>query len=180
MSVIGIRVAGAGIAHGSPNPVVLTATSCPPIRPQVFEGPVWQAECLCPLVKHDEVPYEKGTCGLYAHTNALVEVRSGVLGSDPPVALSERPNLARRQWMIPGVAIVVVECLGRTVWHDNGVLRSATQVPLEIWLGPYYGDAIEPLSRRYQCPASLLRPGRYLWSGGRLHWQPEPIGVVPF
>lgn len=125
-----------------------------------LEAPLVEAKCLCPLrwitggiggSTCRQVPSREGTCGLYSVKQEEIE---GCLLEEGGVIVH-----TKRGGVLQGDALLLVEALGRTIHHDNGVLRSQKQLIRKIWLPELYWDRAERYSELYQCEVVIARIG---------------------
>lgn len=129
-----------------------------------FNSPVWRAVCLPlygELLKH-EAPNENCKCGLYSSSFGKVRFVTGkdihritFMYSDKNYhSITDRCN---------EIAVVIVECLGKTIKHELGnaiVYRSEIQIPQKIILSAYIADrAQEDLEQAYQCEVTSINIG---------------------
>lgn len=113
--------------------------------PLYFHEPIWKA--ACDLIMPHKAPNVQCTCGLYAYDRPVIKV------------LSDGGVLVECENSIYGpknVAIVIVECLGKTIKHDHEsdrnvkVVRSEIQIPQVI----YTNDKVLDI---YDCPIKKLK-----------------------
>lgn len=117
--------------------------------------PGWKATCL----KKHKAPREDCKCGLYSTNNAIL------------IFFREDIGLHVCDDYYTGHAVVIVECLGKTIKHSGGqstiIYRSEIQLPQVIFLPRKLKVDERSLSTKYDCNVVRLE-GQYTFQDGML------------